>query len=77
MLGYSEAELRTKTLGDITHPDYTEESRAGRRQLLAGEISSHTMEKRYIRKDGTVFWGRLNRSLVRDYDGQPQYSLPC
>jgi PAS domain S-box-containing protein len=73
MLGYSEAELRTKTLGDISHPDYTEESRAGRQQLLAGEISSHTMEKRYIRKDGTVFWGRLNRSLVRDCDGQPQY----
>ncbi len=75
MLGYSEAELRTKALGDITHPDYTEESRAGRRQLLAGEISSHTMEKRYIRKDGTAFWGRLNRSLVRDCDGQPQYII--
>jgi PAS domain S-box-containing protein len=75
MLGYSEAELRTKTLGDITHPDYTEESLAGRRRLLAGEIASHTMEKRYIRKDGTVFWGRLNRSLVRDYDGQPQYLI--
>jgi PAS domain S-box-containing protein len=75
MLGYSEAELRTKTLGDITHPDYTEESRAGRRQLLAGEISSHTMEKLYIRKDGTVFWGRLNRSLVRDCDSRPQYII--
>ena len=33
------------------------------------------MEKRYIRKDGTVFWGRLNRSLVRDCDGQPQYFI--
>ena len=75
MLGYSEAELRTKTLGDITHPDFTEESRAGRRKLLAGEISSHTMEKLYIRKDGTVFWGRLNRSLVRDCDSQPQYII--
>jgi PAS domain S-box-containing protein len=75
MLGYSEAELRTKTLGDITHSDYAEESRAARQQLLAGEISSHTMDKLYIRKDGTVFWGRLNRSLVRDSDGQPQYII--
>ena len=75
MLGYSEAELRTKTLGDITHPDFTEESRAGRRKLLAGEISSHTMEKLYIRKDGTIFWGRLNRSLVRDCDSQSQYFI--
>jgi PAS domain S-box-containing protein len=75
MLGYSEAELRTKKLGEITHPDHAEESRAGRRQLLAGEISSHTMEKRYIRKDGSVFWGRLNRSLVRDQDDHPKYII--
>jgi PAS domain S-box-containing protein len=75
MLGYSEAELLTKTLGDITHPDHVEESRSGRRRLLAGEISSHTMEKRYIRKDGSIFWGRLNRSLVRDHHNQPQYII--
>jgi PAS domain S-box-containing protein len=73
MLGYSEAELRRKTLNDITHPDDNEESSAGRRQLLAGEIFSHTMEKRYIRQDGSVFWGRLNRSLVRDHDNRPKY----
>ena len=73
MLGYSEAELRRKTLNDITHPDDNAESVAGRRQLLAGEIFSHTMEKRYIRKDGSVFWGRLNRSLVRDHDNRPKY----
>jgi two-component system, cell cycle sensor histidine kinase and response regulator CckA len=75
MLGYSEAELRKKTLREITHPDHIDESQAGRRQLLAGEISTHTMEKRYIRKDGTVFWGRLNRSLVRDHDNLPQYVI--
>ncbi len=57
MLGYSEAELRRRTLQDITHPDDNDESLKGRRQLLAGEISSHTMEKRYIRQDGTIFWG--------------------
>ena len=33
------------------------------------------MEKRYIRKDGTVFWGRLNRSLVRDHDNLPKYFI--
>src|SRR5277367_5957521 len=75
MLGYSEAEMLRKTLPDITHPDHIDESLAGRRQLLAGEISSHTMDKRYIRKDGTVLWGRLNRSLVRDHDNVPQYFI--
>jgi two-component system cell cycle sensor histidine kinase/response regulator CckA len=75
MLGYSEAELRKKTLQDITHPDDEDESLAGRRQLLAGEVSSHTMEKRYLRRDGAVFWGRLHRSLVRDRDNLPKYFI--
>ena len=75
MLGYSESELLTRKIWDITRPpDYDEVSR-GRRQLLEGAISSHTMEKRFVRKDGTIFWGRLNRSLVRDHDKQPQYFI--
>ena len=72
MLGYSEAELRRKTLQDITHPDDWDQVLAGRFQLLAGKISSHNIEKRYIRKDGTIFWARLHRSLVRDDDNRPR-----
>ena len=72
MLGYSEAELRRKTLQEITHPDDWEQVLAGRRQLLAGEISSHTIEKRFIRKDGTTFWAKLHRSLVRASDNRPR-----
>ena len=75
MLGYSEAELRRRTLQDITHPDDSDESLKACRQLLAGEISSHTMEKRYIRQDGTIFWGRLHRSLVRDHRNLPKYFI--
>jgi PAS domain S-box-containing protein len=33
------------------------------------------MEKRYIRRDGTVFWGKLNRSLVRNDENLPQYFI--
>jgi PAS domain S-box-containing protein len=72
ILGYSEAELRKKTLQDLTHPDDWDAALRGRDQLLAGEISVHAMEKRYIRKDGTIFWGRLHRSLMRDRDGAPK-----
>ena len=73
MLGYSEDELRSKTLQEITHPDDIAESLSGRHRLLAGEISSHTMDKRYIRNDGTVFWGRLHRSLVLNRGNQAKY----
>jgi PAS domain S-box-containing protein len=64
MLGYTAAELCEKTLMDITHPDDREAALTGRRQLLAGEISSNTMEKRYLRKDRSIFWASLYRTLA-------------
>jgi PAS domain S-box-containing protein len=75
MLGYSEPELRTKTLQDLTHPEDRAEVLAGRRKLLEGLIPSHSMEKRFMRKDGSVFWGRLHRSLLRDDDDLPKFFI--
>ena len=75
MLGYSEAELRAKTPQDINHADDWAEVLAGRGRLLEGAITSHSIERRYVRKDGSVFWGRLNQSLVRDHDNLPQYFI--
>jgi two-component system, cell cycle sensor histidine kinase and response regulator CckA len=73
MLGYSEGELLRKSWQELTHPDDLADASAGRRRLLTGEIATHQMEKRYIRKDRTVMWGRLHRSLVRGHDGLPMY----
>jgi two-component system cell cycle sensor histidine kinase/response regulator CckA len=75
MLDYTPSELRQKTLMEITHPDDREAALAGRGRLLAGEIPSHTMEKRYLRKDQSIFWGSLYRTLVRDRDGAPNYFI--
>ena len=73
MFGYSEAELLTKTVRDINPPDDRTEVLAGCQQLQAGAITSHSVEKRYLRKDGTVFWGRLHRSLIRNHENVAQY----
>jgi PAS domain S-box-containing protein len=73
ILGYSRDELREKTLIEITHPEDRAASLAAREKLLAGEISSWSSEKRYIRKDGVTVWARLFESLVRDQDNEPQY----
>jgi two-component system cell cycle sensor histidine kinase/response regulator CckA len=73
ILGYTQAELRTKTHLEITHPGDRDGSLGAIRQLLSGEISSWLTEKRYIRKYGTIVWGRLFVSLVRDQSNQPQY----
>ena len=42
------------------------ESYARREDLLAGKETHFEMEKRYRHKDGHVFWGLTNVSLVRD-----------
>jgi signal transduction histidine kinase len=44
-------------------------------ELIEGKRNSYTMERRYRRKDGRVFWARINYSLVRDLEGNPDYLI--
>lgn len=71
MLGRSQEELARLTFQDLTHPDDLGADLHLLEQLLRGEIESYTMEKRYIRPDGTVIWGDLSVSLLRRPDGSP------
>lgn len=73
--GYSQEELATLHFQDITHPDDLDADLVLLGRLLVGEIGSYTMEKRYIRKDGEVVWGRLTISLVRDDLGNPDFTV--
>ncbi len=43
--------------------------------MLAGEIDTYTMEKRYIHKDGHLLWGLLTVSLLKDEQGEPVYFI--
>ena len=75
LLGYSEEELATKTVFDVTHPKDVAATVDLHKQLLAGNIERSRLEKRYIRKDGQMVYAHLNASLVRDGEGKPQYIL--
>jgi PAS domain S-box-containing protein len=75
ILGYTREELLEKTFEEITYPDDLEPTLGYRRQLLAGEIGSFSMEKRYIRKDGSIVWGNLTASLGREPSGEPDYVI--
>jgi PAS domain S-box-containing protein len=59
MLGYSAAELRERTIFDVTHPGDLPRNRELYDELTTGRRSSYRIEKRFLRKDGSVFWGRL------------------
>ncbi len=72
VLGYSVEELQRLTFSAITHPDDLADTIASVRQLLAGTIADYALEKRYLRKDGTVIWSLTTVTLLTDAAGQPQ-----
>jgi PAS domain S-box-containing protein len=71
MLGYSEEEIKTVGVRAITHPDDWQLEENMSKRLLRGDVSCYTIEKRYIRKSGEVFWGQLTASLLHDLEGAP------
>jgi PAS domain S-box-containing protein len=75
MLGFDSAELAAKTIADVTHSDDVARVSAEFKRLWTGEIQFVDLEKRHIRKDGSIHWVRITTALVREGDGKPQYSL--
>jgi PAS domain S-box-containing protein len=63
------------TFQAITHPNDLDADLEFVRQMLAGEIPSYHMEKRYFHKQGQIVWILLTVSLVRDPVGQPLYFI--
>lgn len=73
IVGYPRDELLSLTVHEITHPDDLDADLDAQRRVLAGEIDSYTMHKRYLRKDGSPIWTNLSVSLVRATAGSPDY----
>ncbi len=60
---------------DITHPDEVERTSTYLRSLADGESDRVVVDKRYLRADGTVFWGRLTATPLLDDAGRPELLL--
>ncbi|MDX1297708.1 MAG: PAS domain S-box protein [Pseudomonas sp.] len=71
MLGYSREQLLNKDFQQLTHPDDLDTDLQNIEELLAGEINTYEMEKRYLDSQGRIIWALLSVSLVRDSNGQP------
>ncbi len=71
--GYSVEELLNTDPGRLSHPDDAAVGMAQFGDLIAGKIPQYQMEKRFIRKSGEVFWGRVSYSAVPGADGRPEY----
>ena len=59
LVGYTREELETLRFQDVTHPEDVARDLARMEELRAGRISEFTVDKRYLRRDGSVVWGSL------------------
>ena len=75
IVGYPREELLEKTWHDITHPDDLAASTDVSAAALRGESPGLPLEKRYLRKDGSLVWVELVISLQRDAAGAPGYLI--
>jgi PAS domain S-box-containing protein len=75
IVGYTREEILERTFEDITHPDDYQLDFEKLRRMLAGNLQSYSMEKRYRHKDSSIIWIHLTVSLVRGSSGEPKYFI--
>ena len=75
ILGYRIEELERLTVRDVTHPDDMPASATWFQRLRDGEIEEYAMDKRYLRRDGSLVWVSLHVSRKIDAAGEIEYFI--
>jgi len=73
MTGYNPEEFFQMNGADLSYPEDAEIGIPELKDVLEGKLNSYQIEKRYVRKNGQIYWVRLINSVVRTPDGEPQY----
>jgi PAS domain S-box-containing protein len=73
ILGYPVDELLAKSLQDVTYSDDLETDLVQVELLRDGKIDSYHIEKRYLRKDGTIIWATKTVGCIRKDNGSIDY----
>ncbi|MGA7751412.1 MAG: PAS domain S-box protein [Candidatus Sulfotelmatobacter sp.] len=75
IVGYSESELLQTTFQEITHPEDLAADLVETEKVRTGELTTFTMEKRYLRKDKSIVWVNLTVSAARDASGRMKHFI--
>ncbi|HEY4554852.1 MAG TPA: PAS domain-containing protein, partial [Lysobacter sp.] len=73
IVGRPREALLAMRMQDLTHPDDIDANIAQFAQLVSGAIPGFTIEKRYLRPDGTIVWVQNAVSATRGPDGRVRY----
>ncbi len=75
IIGRSPKEIIGRTFQEITHPEDLQEDLDHIAELRAGTISEFSVEKRYVRPDGTFVWVELTVSPLRRTGQEPAHHV--
>lgn len=75
LLGYTQEEYTCLTIKDISYPEDIQRELLPFQELWEGKRESYTTEKRNLHKNGQIIWGQLTCTIVKDKEGNPQYSI--
>jgi PAS domain S-box-containing protein len=75
MLGFSAKELRALSFPQFTDPDDAQLDANLFVELVGGKRDHYEIEKRFYRKDGSLVWGHLTVSLVRNDRNEPVFGI--
>ncbi len=73
MFGYERSELLQMSWAELTHPDDLAADLANFNRVIAGEVDSYSINKRFIRKDGRVIDTAISAKCLRRADGSVDY----
>ncbi|MDO9307416.1 MAG: PAS domain S-box protein, partial [Mesorhizobium sp.] len=73
MLGYTREELAARAWEEMTHPEDLARDVAEYERVMRGESEGYRMDKRFLRKDGSAMFARMDIKCVRNPAGAVEY----
>ena len=74
-LGYTQEEILDISVDQMTAPEDRAATWAMRQSVASSVTLSANLEKRFLRKDGSLTWGKVTLSIRRDKDGRAQHFI--
>ena len=75
IVGRTNEELTKLGWANITHPDDLEKDLEYYRKLKSGEIEGYSMEKRYLKPDGSIVWVEMTVAALVLSDGRQKSQI--
>ena len=75
IMGYTREEILRLSWRDLTSPEDMAISEIENGRVMRGESDGFSLDKRFIRKDGSTVYASVDVRCVRQADGSPEYML--